>query len=58
MFVIVLLHVFILLLAIWIFFLGLKCGNLTGTILVMLACMALLLLDTYSFIMFLEMLEE
>lgn len=58
MFAIVLLHVLVLLLAIWIFFIGLKCETPMATVLVMLSCIALLVLDGYSFMMFLETLKE
>lgn len=58
MFAIVLLHVLVLLLCIWMFVLGLKADTPMAVVLVMLAAIALLVLDGYSFVMFLDTLKE
>ena len=58
MYAIVLLHVLVLLLSIWIFFIGLKRGTPVTVVLVMLFGILLLGLDGYSFMMFLETLRE
>lgn len=54
MYAIVLLHLLVLLLSIWIFFLGLKRATPMEVVIVMLCGILLLALDGYSFMKFLE----
>ena len=58
MYVIALLHLLVLLLSIWIVFLGLKSRSPMGVVVMMLIGMVLLLLNGYSFMMFLETLRN